>query len=126
VAYQPYHDAVHALVADHPQCLVFSVHSFTDAYEGVRREVEVGVLFDRDEAPARHLLALLSPHYDARLNEPWDGRGGMMYSAQSHASAHGAQALEIEVRQDLLADPAWRRDLAGRLAFALRAVAATR
>ena len=46
--------------------------------------------------------------YDARLNEPWSGKEGFMFSADWHARDHGARALMIEVRQDLLIQPEWR------------------
>ena len=46
--------------------------------------------------------------YVARLNEPWSGREGFMFSADWHAREHGAQALMLEVRQDLLVQPEWR------------------
>jgi len=52
--------------------------------------------------------ALKELGYDARLNEPWSGKEGFMYSADWHARDHHSKALMIEVRQDLLVQPEWR------------------
>lgn len=103
----PFHAAADRVVASSPASLLVSIHSFTPVYEGQVREVELGVLFDEDEALAHRLIAELSPSgFAVRANEPYSGRGGLMYSASKHARAHGKAALELELRQDLLADPA--------------------
>lgn len=119
--WRPYHDAADAMVADTPGAVVVSVHSFTDRYEGVPRTVEIGVLHDRQPALGQAVRRRLEGRYDARDNEPWDGRGGLMYSPQRHADAHGRDAIEFELRQDLLADAAWRDEAVARIAEALRA-----
>ena len=79
--YHPYRDtieqAIHALPG-----LVFhlSIHSFTPVLDGIRREADIGLLFD----PARknevkfcqqYLPALQNewPHYTIRFNEPYKG-----------------------------------------------------
>jgi len=118
--YHPYHAAVDAMVRQNPGALVFSLHSFTPLYEGQPRTLEIGVLYDADEAPARVLAQQLVEHgYDVAINEPYSGQAGLMYSAQAPATRHGRQALELEVRQDLLEDPVWVDRLAQVLADAL-------
>jgi predicted N-formylglutamate amidohydrolase len=120
--YLPYHQALAQMVAAHTPRLVFAVHTFTPEYEGTPREVAVGVLFDRDdEAGARLTHELRKTGLVTRENEPWSGKGGYMYAAQRHAEAHGALALELEVRQDLATDPRFRAWFAVRLAEALDA-----
>src|ERR1700753_1262283 len=54
-----YHSTIDALLASDPAKVVLSVHSFTPLYEGVRRTVEVGVLFDREEVLAERVRAAL-------------------------------------------------------------------
>lgn len=124
--YRPFHAAVEDEMARVERRLVFSIHSFTPEYEGRLRAVTVGVLFDEDSGPAhalRDLLARGTGHAVA-LNEPWSGANGLMYSAQTHANQHDAIALEIEVRQDLLVDPAFRAMLVPALASALQELVA--
>lgn len=112
--YRPYHEALDATVAAHPGAVVLAMHSFTPLYEGQPRAVEVGVLFDEDEALAHTAYqALLGHGYDVRLEEPWSGRGGFMFSPQSHARRHGRKALELELRQDLLLDAGKAHHLLG-------------
>lgn len=104
--WQPYHDGVDALIEEAPARLLLSMHSFTPLYEGNVREVEIGVLFDDEDALAAEVAQRLEPFgYCVRLNEPYSGKGGMMYSCYDHAKRHGLRGLELEVRQDLLADP---------------------
>ncbi|MBN2801197.1 MAG: N-formylglutamate amidohydrolase [Deltaproteobacteria bacterium] len=118
--HRPYHRELAALVAAHRGAAVLSVHSFTPVYEGVRREVEIGVLYDRDRELAERVHgALLAEGWRARLNEPYSGANGQMFSAHHHASGAGRAALELEIRQDLLAvdgrAPAVLRALLGAL-----------
>ncbi len=106
--YHPYHQALGELVRDNAGANLLSVHSFTRVYEGgPPREMEIGVLFDHCEELARRLgQALADDGWVVALNEPYTGRGGMMYSVDHHARCYGRSALELEVRQDLATDPA--------------------
>jgi predicted N-formylglutamate amidohydrolase len=115
--WQPYHAAVdRALGASRAQVLL-SMHTFTPIYEGARRAVEIGVLFDREEALAVALAEGLGGRgHRVALNEPYSGRDGLIYAPETHAQAHGRRALELEVRQDLAVDPAFRRELVALLA----------
>jgi predicted N-formylglutamate amidohydrolase len=103
--YEPYHRALGAMVEAFPGVHMLSLHSFTPEYEGQPRQVEVGVLFDEDEAWADVWCAGLSVHgWDTRRNEPWSGRNGLMFSVQRHASKFGRRAIELEFRQDHTTD----------------------
>jgi predicted N-formylglutamate amidohydrolase len=108
-----YHDAFADAAARTRASVLFAIHTFTPDYPGERREhIEVGVLFDADEALgmrlARHLaLAGLL----VRLNEPYSGKEGLIYAADRHARATERQAVEIELRQDRAVDPSFRRRL---------------
>ncbi len=116
----PYHEVADRVVGGSAAEVVCGVHSFTPVYEGHRREVEVGVLFNDDEDLARRVATpLLDAGYHVRLNEPWSGRDGLIYGPERHARAHGRLALEIEVRQDLAADPDWLSAFAEALRGAL-------
>lgn len=113
----PYHAAVDEEVARSGAPVLLAIHTFTRDYEGEHRDFELGVLFDAEQAAGERLAeALARGGASVRLNEPYSGRGGFIYSVDRHARDHGRQALEIEVRQDRATDPAFRRELVGRLA----------
>lgn len=115
--HRPFHAAVDAALAATRAPVLLSIHSFTPNYQGERREVELGVLFHHDEAPARALGAALSAALPrVAYNEPWSGLVGLIYSAERHATQHGRIALELEVRQDLAEEPAYRARLVDVLA----------
>jgi predicted N-formylglutamate amidohydrolase len=121
--YRPYHAALATLVQHHEPALLLSIHSYTDVYEGSRRDVEIGVLCtDADESLAVPLVALLRrAGYDARLNEPWSGKLGLMYAADSVAIPPHRRALMLEFRQDLCVQPEWRRRVMNHLIWFFRA-----
>lgn len=114
--YHPYHAAVSSTVERSACDTVFSIHTFTDDYEGEKRSLELGVLFDHDEEPAYRLVRhLADAGFHVAPNEPWSGKIGLAYSPVRHAREFGRCALEIEARQDLIVDESF----AGRLAEAL-------
>lgn len=114
--YEPYHAAVSDVIRRSRGDTVFSIHTFTDDYEGDRRILELGVLFDDDEEPAYRLIRHLeSLGFHVLANEPWSGKGGLAYSPVRHAKEFDRTALEIEARQDLII----QEDFAQRLAEAL-------
>jgi len=120
--YAPYHAAVDATLAASEASIVFAIHSFTPLYEGEPRSLGVGVLFDREEQLAKDVASALAPlPQPVALNEPYSGRLGMIYSASHHAQRHGRRALELEVRQDLCVDAAFRAQLVPLLVDALNA-----
>lgn len=110
--YEPFHAALDQAIARSLAPLLLSIHSFTPNYEGAVRSVEVGVLFNREEEHGRAMLrALSSALPNVAENEPWSGKLGLIFSAESHAERFGRVALELEVRQDRLENPAYRARL---------------
>lgn len=124
--HRPYHAAVTAMLARHPGRVVLSVHTFTPVYEGRRRDVEIGVLYDReDELAEAFARGMTERGLNVRMNEPYSGKEGLIYAATRHALAAGRRALEIEVRNDLASDPAWRAAHVPAIAAALDALVPT-
>ncbi len=122
--YRPYHRAVDRLMAESEATVAFSVHSFTPLYEGQRRALEVGILFDTEEKGSLVLVdALQQAGYVAAANEPYSGKLGLMYCVEHHGLRHGKRPIEIEVRQDLAEDAVARARLLKVLAPALQRIA---
>ncbi len=126
--YRPYHDAVRQEVlslktADHAPVMV-TVHSFTPRLHGLDRPWDVGVLWDTDARLALPLMARLRSDGDVRVgdNEPYSGRHPADYTVDYHAERLGLACAGIEIRQDLVADPAGQAAWGDRLARALEAV----
>jgi predicted N-formylglutamate amidohydrolase len=124
--FAPYHAAIdHALelrraVGTEPRLV--SIHSFTPVYLGMARPMEIGVLFDAwDEHAWRLEGALAADGFAAVQNAPYSGFDGLIYSANRHGRAHGLVYLELEVRQDLIDEPAKAEAVASRIARALAA-----
>ncbi len=110
--YRPFHAAVERELSSVRAPILLSVHTFTPVYEGHIRQVELGVLFNREESTAHALGEALSKRFDGvAYNEPWSGLDGLIYSAERHADRHGRCALELEVRQDRAQDPVYRAEL---------------
>ncbi|MEO0326008.1 MAG: N-formylglutamate amidohydrolase [Myxococcota bacterium] len=123
LAYRPFHAAIDAAVAASLAPVVLSIHSFTPVYDGKRRDLQVGVLYDRADALGEALDdRLRHAGFASARNAPYSGKEGLIYSADRHATAHGREALELEVRQDLATDPAFRAQLRAVVTDALAAL----
>ena len=98
-----------------------SMHSYTADYLGEKRPMEIGVLFDEHEGYAEAIAdALAAEGFSVALNAPYSGRtGAFVYSIMRHGRQHGVPFIELEVRQDLLADPASIDGVAQRIGRAL-------
>jgi predicted N-formylglutamate amidohydrolase len=100
--WEKYHQTLHCEVERSPARILLAVHTFTPLYEGLPREMEIGVLFDEEEELAEMVRAeLASDGFHVAMNAPYSGKDGLMYSVDRHAKQHGRRALELEVRQDL-------------------------
>ncbi|RYC11997.1 N-formylglutamate amidohydrolase [Ciceribacter ferrooxidans] len=123
--YIPFHDLISSTIADREArgqaTVMVTVHSFTPVYRGVRREVEIGILHDTDHRLADAMLdnAAGGPYRVAR-NEPYGPEDGVTHSLRLHALPKGFMNVMIEVRNDLIANDADQRVMAGYLADLLR------
>lgn len=119
--HRPYHSAIDTVLGTSNAPLLFAVHTFTNLYEGQPRELELGVLFDRDEDIAHALVDRLAREgWRVAPNEPYSGKRGLIYSAERHALAHSRKTVEIEARQDLATRPEFRERLVPVLADFMR------
>ena len=120
--FDPYHEAIGAMLGGFRLRgvvpLLVSVHTFTPEMAGQERPWQVGVLWDRDEACARHLLEGLRAESGLTVgdNEPYSGRHPADYTVHQHAESAGLPYVCLEIRQDQFESPAgterWVRRLA--------------
>lgn len=102
---------------------IIAMHTFTPTLNKANVETRpwhVGVLYSRDERLPRPLLDALSAEGGvvAGDNEPYSGvtHG---YALKIHGLAHGLPHVELELRQDLVADDAGQEKWASLLAKVL-------
>ena len=126
----PYHAAVAALLdarADSGQRTVLvAMLSFTPVFKGVSRPMHVGVLFNRDPRLGRALLALLQqePGLVCAENEPYAVSDESDYGIPTYGERRRLLHVELEIRQDLITEPAGQAEWAERLARLLPQAAA--
>jgi predicted N-formylglutamate amidohydrolase len=87
--------------------MLVTVHSFTPVYFGKTRDVEVGILHDRDSRLADAMIARadrMQTNYVVRRNEPYGPADGVTHTLVEHGLANGLPNVMIEVRNDLLGD----------------------
>ncbi len=120
--FRPYHNAIGAALdrratAKRATALV-ALHSFTPVFKGVARPWHVAVLFNRDPRLAHALAELLRAEGDLMVgeNEPYRVSDLTDYTVPVHGERRGLPHVEIEIRQDLITDPAGQRQWAERLA----------
>jgi predicted N-formylglutamate amidohydrolase len=123
--FDPYHAAIAVLIdrrlAAGRRTVLIAMHSFTPVFRNIARMVQVGVLYHRDTRLAQIMLDLLRGEGDLVVgdNEPYAITDTSDYTIPVHGEARGLDHVEIEIRQDLIADPAGQADWAKRMAWLL-------
>lgn len=118
----PYHERITAALdaradAKRPSALV-AVHSFTPVFKGVKRPWHIGILYNRDRRLPGVLFDLLSEHDHLVVgdNQPYAVSDVTDYTIPVHGERRGIPHVEIEIRQDLIAEPTGQEIWAERLA----------
>lgn len=125
--FRPYHDRIAATLdrrqAKRRTAVLVALHSFTPVFKGVARPWHVGVLYHRDPRLAHPLLGLLRAEGDLTVgdNEPYRVTDQTDYTVPVHGERRGLAHVEIEIRQDLIAEPSGQAAWAERLARLLPA-----
>ena len=93
------------------------MHSFTPVFKGFVRPWQVGVLYNRDPALALILFDLFLKEGDLVVgdNEPYHVSDATDYGVPVHGERRKIPHVEIEIRQDLIADEEGQRTWAERL-----------
>ena len=102
--YLPYHETIKKFILERlkkrkiPKIL--SIHSFTPIWKGRKREVDIGVLWDKDNRLASIFLKSFK-EVNIGNNKPYNGRL-MNDTLYQHGTMNGLPHVLIEIRQDLL------------------------
>ena len=124
--FAPYHATIEALLDAREKAgrrtVFVAMHSFTPVFKGKSRAMQVGVLYNRDARLAGILLELLRAEGDLVVgdNAPYAVSDASDYGVPVHAERRGLAHVEIEIRQDLIAEEAGQVAWAERLARLLR------
>jgi predicted N-formylglutamate amidohydrolase len=124
--YLPFRAALAARIAERKaqgrETALVTIHSFTPVYRGVQRDVEVGILHDRDSRLADRMLvgAEANGRYRVRRNEPYGPADGVTHTLKEHGLANGLLNVMIEVRNDLIREETSQEVVAGYLAGLIR------
>ena len=128
---RPYHVEIERVLADRAalsrRTVLFSMHSCTDMLEREPgpRPWHVGVIANEDWRIGDALIAILTEETDLCVgrNQPYSVDVACDYTIPLHAEARGLPYVEIEIRQDLIADETGQGEWAGLLGgIVLRAV----
>jgi predicted N-formylglutamate amidohydrolase len=120
--YRPFHDAIaeriEARAAKGRPSVLVTIHSFTPIYYGQERQVELGILHDRDARLADCLLGCGARFttLSVQRNQPYGPEDGVTHTLAKHALAHGLLNAMIEIRNDLIRTPAQQARVAEALA----------
>lgn len=118
----PYHAAIAAELDQRFKrglsTILVSLHSFTPEMNAFARPWRFGVLHAEDSAYSRAVLARLQADLGADFvgdNQPYR-MDEVDFTIPHHCRPRGLDYLELETRQDLIAEEAGQTDVAGRLA----------
>ena len=118
----PYHERITRELdrrqASATPTVLISMHSFTPVFKSVGRAWHAGVLYNRDPRFARILFDLLGAEGDLVVgdNQPYQVSDLTDYTIPIHGEKRGLPHVEIEIRQDLIAEEPGQRAWAERLA----------
>jgi predicted N-formylglutamate amidohydrolase len=124
--FQPYHDRISSLLDARQRrgqaTLLVALHSFTPVLQGIARPWRYGVLHRHDSALSGSVLAGLKQAMGDLVgdNQPY-AMDGTDATIPLHADPRGLDYLELEVRQDLIADEAGQDAAAALIAGLLQA-----
>ena len=97
--------------------VLVAVHSFTPVYKGVARPWRLGILYNRDKRLAHAMIARARQAGDLCVgdNQPYHISDETDYTIPVHGELRGIAHVEIEIRQDLIADAGGQGEWAARL-----------
>ncbi len=124
--FDPYHDCIRKLLDERQAAgrltILIAQHTMTNIFRGEAREMHAAVLYNRDRRFAGLMLEALRSNSQLLIadNEPYFVSDATDYTIPHHGEARSLPHVEIELRQDLVAEPAGQREWSQRLVTALR------
>ena len=121
----PYHNRIRAeleaRLANRRRTILVSMHSFTPEFKSQSRAMHAGVLYQRDTRLAHRVLHALRAEHNLVVgdNEPYSVSDLTDYAIPEYGEKRGLLHVEMEIRQDLIADNAGQSQWAERLAHVL-------
>ncbi len=118
----PYQDRIADLLDDRDDAgrpsVLIAMHSFTPVFLGQQRPWHIGILYNRDARLAHAKMALLAEDTSLVVgdNQPYAVSDETDYTIPVHGEQRGILHVEIEIRQDLIAEPPGQAKWAERLA----------
>ncbi|MDB5503734.1 MAG: N-formylglutamate amidohydrolase [Tardiphaga sp.] len=128
--FDPYHrridDVIDARLREGQPTVLVSLHSFTPVYAGIARPWHIGTLYQRDKVLPPLVLEGLRAEPDLVVgdNEPYAVSDDTDYTIPVHGEKRGLMNTGIEIRQDLISDPAGETQWAERLTRVFREIEA--
>lgn len=120
--YDPFHQAItdqlDQTIESGSAPAIVTIHSFTPVFHGKERSVQLGLLHDTDQRLTSAMLDL-DDELDlpkAWRNEPYGPNDGVTHTLQRHALPRSLLNVMIEIRSDLIRDPAGQAALGDGLA----------
>lgn len=112
--FDPYHARIEAELARRKEVgqatVLIAMHSFTPRYKGSDRVWQAGVLYNRDSRLALRLRdELVAEGLIVGDNEPYFVSDDSDYAIPRYGEQRGNVHVELEIRQDLIADAAGQR-----------------
>ena len=126
--FRPYHSAIESVLMEREErsvaTIVVSIHSMNASLAGNNRPWQIALSSFLDRSLAESVLATLRQDTGITVgdNEPYDLDPKVDYSVPQHAMRRGLQHLQVEFRNDVIADRNAQRQWALRFAGALRAL----
>ena len=123
--FEPYHAAVESVIADRESrglaSIALSIHSMTECLAGNARPWQIALSSYRDRSLVDPVLAALRRRGDITVgdNQPYDLDPAVDYGTPFHAMRRSMPHLQVEFRQDEIADTAGQVRWARRFAEAL-------
>ena len=109
--YWPYHYAIDIELrrlsgVEYPPAFI-AIHSFAPVLDGIRRDCEIGVLWDADRATAELFIdGFRDAGFIVGDNEPYSGKAPMDFTIDHHAEAANLPHVGLEIRHDLIREEA--------------------
>jgi predicted N-formylglutamate amidohydrolase len=118
--FHPYHQAVESVLPD--TTVVISIHSMTECLAGQERPWHIAISSHQDRSLADPVLAALrkSGGFLVGDNQPYDLDPAVDYSVPFHAMRRGLPHLQVEFRQNEIANANTQQHWALILASALK------